>query len=157
MISSPTIRSVPPVSGKRPSRRGGNLVRLPFHRTDLFSFCASPRTAPRRSAPQRNATIFCQFTAATQRFASPRSASLRNATLFFKSPHDISRNFTNRNQSVRFPAAGIARAGSLPDSPALPSAQVNHVCHSVSSVSLGRTCETKGRPFAWVQKGFAKS
>ena len=115
------------------SPRGGNLARpKPGSTGHLYSI------APLRLAPQRIAT-------------------LRNATLFFKSLHDLSRNFTNRNQPVRSVFRAVAGAGSLPGPPSLPFFKIDHVRHSVPSVSLAHNNETKGISVAWMQKGFAKS
>ena len=121
----------PEASGHSP--RGGNLARpKPGSTGHLYSL------APLRSATQRNATQ-------------------RNATLFFKSLHDLSRNFTNRNQPVRSVFRAVAGTGSLPGPSPLPFLKIDHVRHSVPSVSLAHNNETKGRSVAWMQKGFAKS
>ena len=122
----------PEASGHSP--RGGNLAR-----------------------PKPGSTGHFLFPLAAPRYAAPRIATLRNATLFFKSLHDLSRNFTNRNQPVRSVFRAVAGAGSLPGPPSLPFFKIDHVRHSVPSVSLAHNNETKGRSVAWMQKGFAKS
>ena len=121
----------PEASGHSP--RGGNLARhKPSLTGHLYSF-AAPRLATPRIAPQRNATLFLQ------------------------PAHNLSRNFTNRNQPVRSVFRAVAGADSLPGPSPLPFLKIDHVRHLVSSVSLAHNNETKGRSVAWMQKGFAKS
>ena len=86
-----------------------------------------------------------------------RGAPAAFPTSFHQLLHDLSRNFTNRNQPVRSVFRAVAGAGSLPGPPSLPFFKIDHVRHSVPSVSLAHNNETKGRSVAWMQKGFAKS
>jgi len=149
--SSPTTHAKPCTAG--------------FYPCPAMQICVKRATSPRggtlasANSPSGGHSYSCL---AARRFATQRNATL---LLFLQAAHKIIRNCTNLNEAavVRPAASGRARRPNrryLPAAKSRPSPfpVVDYIAHSlVSSVPLGRTCETKRRTFSCAQKGFARS